>query len=74
VENTICSNVKPGFYCIYKIMGMNRSFRRLKQRKEDNITTKTNCKGVTQFNWHKEGKKYAAVNTAISDPSTSTPG
>jgi len=53
----------------YKILGMNRSFRRLEQQKEDNIKTQTNCKGVTQFNWHKEGEKYAAVNTASNDPS-----
>ena len=74
VENTICSNVKPGFYCIYKILGMNRSFRWLKQQKEDNIKTQTNCKDVTQFNWHKEGEKNAVVNTAINDPSTSKQG
>jgi len=74
VENTICRNVKPGFYCIYKILGMNRSFRRHKQQKEDNIKTQTNSQGVTQFKWHKEGEKYAAVNTAINGPSTSTQG
>jgi len=53
---------------------MNRSFRRLKQQKEDNIKTQTNCKSVTQFNRHKEGEKYAAGNTASNDPSTSTQG
>jgi hypothetical protein len=74
VENTTCWKVKPEFYCIYKIFGINRSFRRLKQQKEDNIKTQTNFKVVTQFNWHKEGEKYAAINTAINDTSTSTQG
>jgi hypothetical protein len=60
--------------CIYKILGMNKSFRRLKQQKEDNIKTQTNCLGLTRFNWHKEREKYAAVNTAINNPSTSTQG
>jgi hypothetical protein len=46
MENTTCSNVKPGFYCIYKIFGMNRSFRRLRQQKQDNIKTPTKYKGI----------------------------
>ena len=71
MKNTIYRNVKSGFYTIYTILGMNRSYRRLEQQKEANIKTQTNCKGVTQFNWHKEGEKYAAVSTAINDPSTS---
>jgi hypothetical protein len=67
-------NAKSGFYYIYKILSMNRSFRRLKQQKQDNIKTQKNCQGLTQFNCHKEGEKYAAVNSAINDPSTSTQG
>jgi hypothetical protein len=54
---------------------MNGSFRRLKQK--GMITLKhreINCEGVTQFNWHEEGEDYAAVNTAINEPSTSTQG
>jgi len=34
----------------------------------------TNCKCVTQFNWQKEGEKYAAVITASNESSTSTQG
>jgi hypothetical protein len=31
--NTTCRNAKSGFYYIYKILGMNRSFRRLNNKK-----------------------------------------